>query len=177
LLICVTLFASDRLPQLRDVNHRSLRRVGDSAIGISNWLYSLVSACHLGRLSTGGGDVHCCGSIPSVHSGDGSCIFHPPVSVNTAYWWLDGIVSSATLPCPIDFCSMRYSGPNRCQLFVDHCAPTMEHNQDHSSRSLLIFSVPHLSSTTFLWFTSWWESHWMVSTTWRGVSIVTTNLN
>ena len=36
LLICVTLFASDRLPQLRVVNHRSLRRVGDSAIGISN---------------------------------------------------------------------------------------------------------------------------------------------
>ena len=39
-------------------------------------------------------------------------------------------------PCPIGYCSMRYSGPNRCQLFVDHCAPTMEHNRDHSSRSL-----------------------------------------
>ena len=52
------------------------------------WLYSLVRACHLGKLLAGGGDVLCCWSDPSVQGVDGSCIFHPSVSVSIAYGWL-----------------------------------------------------------------------------------------
>ena len=64
---------------------------------VLNWLYSIVRACHLGKLLSGGGDVPCCWSSPSLHGGDGSCIFHPPVSVSVAYCWLEGIVRSTTV--------------------------------------------------------------------------------